>query len=407
MARLAPWPRDRRVAVAVSGGADSMCLALLTKGWGTPIGLIIDHGLRAESADEAGLTQLRLARLGMPSEILIVRELAPGPGLAARARAARYAALAAAAAGRGLSDLLLGHHAGDQAETVLMRAEAGSGPAGLAGMPGVAFRDGMRLVRPLLGVAPSMLRATLVEAGIAWVDDPSNSNPAALRTRLRARLADGDETGRLMQAAGRAATRRAAQDREVAAQLAARARLFSEGYAVLSPGAVMPEALAALIRVVGGRVHGPGREAVRALAEEPRPSTLGGVRLLPAGRLGLGLLLVRETAAMAPALEAADGVVWDGRFRLVAEDGLPAGSVIAALGPRAAGFRGRSQLPAAVLQTLPCLERSREVYAVPQLGYFTGWTNLRLRVTLNPPEPACGAPWVGDAEPARYHHVAS
>jgi len=383
-----------------------MCLAVLTKTWGVPIGLIVNHGLRAESADEARLTQVRLARLGIESEILVVRDLVHGPGVAARARAARYAALAAGAAARGLSDLLLGHHAGDQAETVLMRAEAGSGPAGLAGMPGVAFRDGIRLVRPLLGVAPSMLRARLAEAAVGWVDDPSNRNPAALRTRLRARLADGDEAERLMQAANRAATRRTAVDREVAGQLAARARLFPEGYAVLSPGAVMPEALAALIRVVGGRVHGPGREAMRALAAEPRPSTLGGVRLLPAGRLGPGLLLVREAAAMAPALDAADGAVWDGRFRLVAKDGLPAGSVIAALGPRAAGFRGRSQLPAAVLQTLPCLERSGAVYAVPQLGYFTGWTNLRLRVTLNPSEPACGVPWVGGAEPARYHHVA-
>ena len=92
-ALMAPLGAGRRVAVAVSGGADSMALALLTAGWGEALALIVDHGVRAESAAEAALVARRLAERGITARVLTVRDLAPGPGIAARARAARYAAL--------------------------------------------------------------------------------------------------------------------------------------------------------------------------------------------------------------------------------------------------------------------------------------------------------------------------
>jgi tRNA(Ile)-lysidine synthase len=175
MARLGPWRADRAIAVAVSGGADSLCLAVLAARWGKPFALVVDHGLRQDSAAEADLTTSRLAAIGIPSRKLPLRGLAPGPGLAARARAARYAALTEAAKASGHIDILLRH-------------QAGSGQAGLAGMAAIAFSSQSRLVRPLLGLPPARLRATLRAAGLAWVDDPSNTDPSSARARVREAL---------------------------------------------------------------------------------------------------------------------------------------------------------------------------------------------------------------------------
>jgi tRNA(Ile)-lysidine synthase len=403
----------RRIAVAVSGGADSLCLAYLARQWGDPVALVIDHALRRESAGEAAVTAERLAALQIPCQVIRLTDLRPGPALAARARRSRYEALFAAAATLGLSDLLLGHHARDQAETVMMRRDAGSGPAGLAAMPALAHRAGIRLIRPLLGIAPGRLRATLREAGLGWVEDPSNHNPVALRTRLRTVLddaaGDGPDVAALTANARRAAAKRVETEARVAATLAERASLFPEGYAVLTPGPIDADSLAALIRMLGGELHAPAADACARLAAA-MAGTLGGVRLMPAGRAGQGSLLVREGADLAADIPARDGAIWDGRFRLQTATALPGGTVIGAVGRHAASLRKHSHLPAAVLQTLPALKQSGEILAVPHLQCstppqfsglcFTGWTNSQLRLTLYPSEPACCGAWVGDAQAA-------
>ncbi len=411
MQRLGPW--GPRVAVAVSGGADSLCLAWLTRNWGTALGLIVDHGLRPGSAIEADRTAARLAGFGMPSHTLRLAGLATGPGLAARARQARYAALTGACRAAGLVDLLLGHHAGDQAETVLMRAEAGSGPDGLAGMAAIVEQPDLRLLRPLLAMPPARLRATLLKAGLSWEEDPSNAAQAALRTGLRQRLAADPPLARqLLARAAAAAAARTAQAGPLAAILAQRASLYPEGYALLTPGALPPECLAALLRALGGRAYPAAAASLARLAAAPAPATLGGIRLLPAGRLGPGLLLVREPAAIGPAIPATDGALWDGRFRLHAPAPLPPGLTIAALGARAAAWRAASGLPEVVLRCLPALWQGSALWAVPALAHlaphaeFTGWTNAGPRLTLCPPQAVAGAAWVGDAQLCGTHHVA-
>ena len=381
--------RRAQVAVAVSGGADSLCLAWLAAGWGEALALVVDHGLRAESAAEAAWVVATLAGLGVPARLLRLDGLARGPGLAERARRARTDALLAACAEAGLVDLLLGHHAGDQAETVLMRRLSGSGADGLAGMASLATRGPARLLRPLLGVAPGRLRASLAAAGLGWVEDPSNRDPAALRTRLRERLArSGEGAALLAEAAERARARGRAED-ERAEVLARIATLRPEGFAVLAPGPWPPSALAAALRMVGGRAYAPASEGVARLAGAPRPATLGGVRLLPAGRLGAGWLLVREAAAMAEPVPAGRGAVWDGRFRVVG-DGDPA-LTLGALGADAARVAGDG-LPAVVRRTLPALRRCGRVVAVPHED--GAW---RHGVVFAPPVAACGAPFLGDA----------
>lgn len=191
MAPLGPFETAPVLAVAVSGGRDSLSLALLTQQWalsqgGRIVALIVDHGLRAEAAAEAVETRARLAQFGINSDILCWAGPKPNSGLQDAARAARYRLLFDACRRHGILHLLVAHHAGDQAETVAMRAGRASGPDGLAGMAGLVEHRDARLLRPLLCIPRARLTATLVARRVTWIEDPSNADPRFERVRLRA-----------------------------------------------------------------------------------------------------------------------------------------------------------------------------------------------------------------------------
>jgi tRNA(Ile)-lysidine synthase len=260
----------------------------------------------------------------------------------------------------------------------------------------------LRLLRPLLAVPPGRLRATLAPAGVAWIEDPSNVDAAALRPRLRLLRRDrdgaGSATAALVAAAVVSGRRRAEQERSVAVGLAAQAVLRPEGFAVLSGQPIAPPAFAALLQTLGGAPFPPASRSVAALAAAPRPATLAGVRLLPAGRLGPGLLAVRELAAMAPPIPARAGIVWDGRFRLGGEALVAPNATLGALGDDAARLRRFSPLPSAVLRTLPAVRLGSTLLAVPHLHYPDRKGCACYPVLFSPPRPAAAAPfWFGDA----------
>ncbi len=215
MAPFAPFESAPLLAVAVSGGRDSLALALLARDWATGRGgrilaLVVDHGLRPEAAAEARATVATLAAQGIAAEILAWTGPKPASRLQQAARAARYGLLRAACRRAGALHLLLGHHADDQAETVAMRAARASGPDGLAGMAAMVETAEVRLLRPLLGVPRAALTATLQARGVAWIDDPSNHDPRFERARLRvaavpaAEPGDGGRAGRERQLAAAA-----------------------------------------------------------------------------------------------------------------------------------------------------------------------------------------------------------
>ena len=118
--------------------------------------------------------------------------------------------------------------------------------------------------------------------------------------------------------------------------------------------------------------------------------TLAGTRLMPAGRLGAGWLLVREAAAMAPPVTAVPGAVWDGRFALGPDATPPAGSTLGAVGAAAAGLRAASRLPAAVLATLPALWQDGCLVAVPHIHWPDAAACARVPLAWLPARPACG-----------------
>ncbi len=400
MERLGPFEPMPRLAVAVSGGADSLALAVLARRWvegrsGSALALVLDHGLRPAASAEAELTRERLTRIGLPC-VLRRLDLAAGTGLAERAREARLAMLATLCREHGILHLLLGHHAADQAETVLIRSLSGSGAAGLAGMAGQREIGATRLLRPLLAIPPVRLRATLCAAGLDWVEDPSNKDGRALRPRLRGlrsdRDGDGAATRALAAAAAKAGAERAARERSIAAALATRVTVRPEGFALLRAGPLDAAALAAVIQAVSGARFPPSPAPVAALAAAPRAITLAGIRLMPAGRLGPGWLVIREQAAMAPPVPA--GASWDGRFRLATPARTNPGLRLGALGHAAAGLRRCSALPAAVLRTLPALRLDGVLYAVPHLGWPDAERCAGLSLVFCPARPVACAPFL-------------
>lgn len=171
--------------VLVSGGADSACLLdVLARLHDGPLHVLtFDHGLRPEAGRECGVAERNAAERGIPAS-RVELGLEPGPGMQARARTARLEAAEAIARARSCMAVATGHTASDQAETVLFRMARG---AGRTGALGIAPRRGA-LIRPLLPLMRAETRAWCAAHGIAYADDPSNEDPAAARTRVRAGL---------------------------------------------------------------------------------------------------------------------------------------------------------------------------------------------------------------------------
>lgn len=176
------------LAVAYSGGADSTVLLLAAaQRWPGQVQAIhIHHGLQeAADAFEAHCAQV-CAELGVPLQVRRVHARhATGESPEDAARQARYQALARAARDAGLQAVLLGQHADDQIETLLLALSRGAGLPGLAAMPPVFQREGMVFVRPLLALGARAIREWVAEQGIAVVEDPTNADIGFTRNRIR------------------------------------------------------------------------------------------------------------------------------------------------------------------------------------------------------------------------------
>lgn len=187
---------DARLGLAVSGGPDSLALLLLAAAArpGKVEATTVDHALRAESRREAELVEDVCTRLGVAHTTLTLRwSEAPETAIQERARDARYAVLGEWMRERRLDTLATGHHLDDQAETLAMRLNRGSGVRGLAGMRAAAPLPGdpsLQLVRPLLGWRRQELELVCERAGVEPVRDPSNADERHERVRMRRALGE-------------------------------------------------------------------------------------------------------------------------------------------------------------------------------------------------------------------------
>ena len=191
---LAPGVRrDATVLVACSGGADSLALLAATvfelrRSPVSVVGAVVDHGLQEGSAGHTARVVAQMAALGCDETASIRVTVDAGPrGVEAGARHARYVALAQLAQHFRAGQVLLGHTMDDQAETVLLGLTQGSGGRSLSGMRRAFHTDegGPRFVRPLLEVTRAQTEAACRAEGIEWWDDPHNTDPRFVRSRVR------------------------------------------------------------------------------------------------------------------------------------------------------------------------------------------------------------------------------
>jgi tRNA(Ile)-lysidine synthase len=388
MEGFAPFESRPVVAVALSGGPDSLALLLLTDGWarergGVAVAFTVDHGLRPDSASEAAQVGAWAEARGIAHQILFWTGDKPRSGIQAAARHARYHLLSKACAERGILHLAFAHHSDDQAETVLFRKERGSGPAGLAGMAASRSLGPARMIRPLLGWPKSALIDTCRGFGQDYVEDPSNRSDRFARTELRRRLADdaGLRTDTLREAAAQA-SRRIADENHLTHALGRIAEIRPDGIVLLHADAlsqVVPETrrsiLAAAIRTVGGNEFGSDADAVHRLDEALADTHFAGASLGGCvirqwrGRI----LICREPKRAAAPLRIDDGEWhrWDGRF-LVRMAGANEPVTAGALGSQGYARLRRGldgALPAIAGAGLPAVRFGDRVVSVPAVGW--------------------------------------
>jgi tRNA(Ile)-lysidine synthase len=190
----AMWTPGETVLVAVSGGADSMALLYVLREVEVHVeAAYFDHQTRnGESAEDGAFVRQQAAALGVPfhTESRPVEQEAAvaGSSFEAHARAVRYAFLTRVARERGCAAIATGHHADDQAETVLMRLLRGASPQGLAGIPPVRSEAGIRVVRPLIACTRETILAYVEARGIPYRTDRTNADTDFVRNRVRHEL---------------------------------------------------------------------------------------------------------------------------------------------------------------------------------------------------------------------------
>jgi tRNA(Ile)-lysidine synthase len=385
-----------RIALAVSGGPDSLALLDAADRWRKSPGqkpavivLTVDHGLREGSATEARGVALIARQRGLGARVLTRKGERPVANVEAAARAARYGLLFAAARKAGATHVLTAHHREDQAETFVMRLARGAGVFGLAAMRREVRASGLTLVRPFLDVARTRLAATTAAAGLVPVDDPMNADPRYLRTRVRrtmSRLATaGIGAARLAELAARMGDAATAIDAAATALLASAVAADALAVATLDPAGfraapsdVRLRALSRLLVAIGGDDYPPRYARLAgladALAAHAAPArfkrTLGGVVI--EARAG-GFLFYRELGRVALptlALRRGSEARWDHRFAVKVACDAPAGLSLSALGDegRRALERRPDGVPAAAMAAIPAVRRRGRVVAVPSLG---------------------------------------
>ena len=392
-ALFAPFAEAKLIALAVSGGADSLALMVGAARWrrlarGRPALLVltVDHRLRRGSGDEAAAVAAAAKGRRLKAEVLVRTGAKPAGDVEAAARRARYRLLFAAARAAGASHLLTAHHRDDVAETFLMRLQRGAGVFGLAAMrPAIPVGD-VVLARPFLDVPRARLAATVAAAGLDPVADPMNADPRFALARIRAAMPQlawaGVDAGGIAATARRLAATADAIDAAASAFLATAVTVDDHAVARLdasafrdAPEAVATRALTRLLLALGGEDYPPRYRRLMGLAEALRTSNGSRLKRTLAGTVveGRGDALVfyreigRDGLGSMP-LKPGTSVVWDHRFRLTAEPSAASGMNVQALGEAARRDRfSAGNTPMQALAALPAVVRRGRILCIPAL----------------------------------------
>lgn len=318
----------RPVALALSGGGDSVALLLAAHAWAATAGrrllvMTVDHGLQPESAAWTEACRARAETLRLGFRALAWTGPKPLRGLPAAARAARHALIAEAAREAGARIILMGHTADDVSEARIMRAAGATTPEPRTWSPSPAWPEGrgIFLLRPLLGLRRAAIRTWLAALGESWIEDPANADQRYARPRARAALAGASPPSERGGRPDLAELARACVAGPAGDLALDRAAL---GQATPAEAAAF---LGAACVCASGSARLPAADRVRRLAERVRgratfAATLAGARLVadaatvaifrePGERARGGLAPLRLTAGRPG--------VWDGRFELTSD----------------------------------------------------------------------------------------
>ncbi|NND49260.1 MAG: tRNA lysidine(34) synthetase TilS [Rhizobiales bacterium] len=367
---LFDWLAGRdRIAIAVSGGRDSMALLRMMQRWADRsearmqiVALTVDHDLRAGSQDEARQVADWCAALGVEHHCLKWAGLKPQAGIQERAREARYRLMSDWCHDHGFGALALAHHLEDQAETLLMRLARSSGVDGLAAMERSSVRDGIELLRPLLNVPRARIEATLEAFNQDWIDDPSNADLAFERVRICSNaeaLSDlGLDAPAIAGSAAKLVRAAKALSKIAADRFIALTNVDATGFATIDGGALRREPqeiamriISSAIKLVGGRERfsdGALARMTEGICDDTfRAATLGGCRV---SQEDGKILVVRESRSLPHTVISPGAVVnWDNRFA-ISLGNCESTVELRALGKR--GFAAAKRLNPS-LQTIP------------------------------------------------------
>jgi tRNA(Ile)-lysidine synthase len=399
MAALCGVQIPAKLAIAVSGGGDSLALLYLVAHWARPRAVAlsvvtIDHQLRPESGAEAALVKQVAAGLSLAHTTLLWDGWVGQGNLSDAAREARLALIDH---WRGdIRHVLMAHTQDDQAETFLMRLRRGSGVDGLSGMAadhliehltraslnqGAVEPKSWHVLRPLLGVSRSSLRTYLTQIGAQWVEDPSNSDLKYERVRMRQLTPTLNAVGlhqkglaqttKRLRRARTALTRRAQdvaqkiahqQDGDVVFDLAGLRQVEEETQLRL---------LAAALCWVSSNLYRPRLSGLESCLQAALSGTNG---VLHGGLIRVGgtnLTVTREYQVVRDVRQVAgqDGL-WDGRWKI-------SGSAIKGADIRALGAEGVRQIGSgwknrpnhAIILSKPGIFRGKQLFACQAAGF--------------------------------------
>ncbi len=370
------------LAVAVSGGADSLALLLLAHQFakGRVIAITVDHGLRPDSAKEALQVQAWAKERGIEHVILEWQGEKPQSRLQEKAREVRYNLLTTWCKANGVHHLLLGHHGQDQEETFWMRLAAGSGLDGLSGIKSKVIREGIILHRPLLSFSKEQLKETLSAENQDWVEDPSNQNQRFLRGRLRQSLeTEGLSSTRLLNVMNKLREDSDFIQQNVDAFLKMHAQLQKEGYLTVNKEAFLNLHPAIAKRVISflmgwfqGASYPPRSKQLETILEkikEEQAFTAGGIYWV---MKKTNITLFREVSAIQDALplnEINSLILWDNRFWIdpAIRENVSRETFLAPVGN--AEGKTVNAIPHHALISLPALWEKGKVVAILPLCY--------------------------------------
>ncbi len=365
-----------RVAVAVSGGADSLCLTLLLHEFCKKkniklSALTVDHQIRKESSKEAKSVHKFLKSQGISHEILVNKEKIGNTKVEEHAREIRYQLLIDYCKKNDIATLFIAHQQEDQIETFLSRLARGSSVEGLSSMREKIYRNGVLLVRPFLDVSKKEIEKYLLKKNIEWVKDPMNEDESFERVKWRKFLPVIEEKGiplkNILSSTKRLA--RASQALFWYQELFIKesVKFYPEGYALIDkekffllPDEIKIKVMDALLKRVGKSDKMISLELLeRACLGDIKQMTLASCLIIPHKK---GIFISKEPKTMPAPLKIKKGKVyyWSG-FEIHSE----LNGVLKACAP----LKRKKNIPYLVQQSFPYFEPEKELENVLEIEY--------------------------------------